>query len=366
MTESAESGLIQRRQTRAIQVGAVQIGGGAPVSIQSMTNTDTRDPVATLAQINDLAAIGCEIIRVAVPDAVAAAALPEIIAGSPIPVIADIHFDHQLALAAMDAGIHCIRINPGTIGKRAHLEAIAGRAAKAGIPLRVGVNSGSLENELLDKYGGPTPEAMVESAMRHCEFFEGLGCAQLKVSLKTSNVTSTVAAYRLFAGATDYPLHVGVTEAGTVSSGTIKSAVAIGALLLEGIGDTIRVSLTAPPRDEIPVARKILEAAGLRAARPEIISCPTCGRTEIDLVPLVEAVEDEIERLKVAGKQIDLDRVAVMGCVVNGPGEARHADIGIAGGRHNGVLFRQGKVVRKLNEDELLPALLAEIRAHVR
>jgi (E)-4-hydroxy-3-methylbut-2-enyl-diphosphate synthase len=301
-----------------------------------------------------------------VPDAEAAAALPQIIVGSPIPVIADIHFDHNLALTAIDAGIHCIRINPGTIGNRSHLAAIARRAAAAGIPLRVGVNSGSLEREILDKHGGPTPEAMVESALRHCEFFEDLGCSQLKVSLKTSTVTSTVAAYRLFASATDYPLHVGVTEAGTVASGTIKSAVAIGGLLLEGIGDTIRVSLTAPPRDEIPVARKILEAAGLRAARPEIISCPTCGRTEIDLVPLVEAVEDEIERLKVAGKTINLDRIAVMGCVVNGPGEARHADIGIAGGRHNGVFFRDGKVIRKLAEEELLPALLAEIRAHAK
>jgi (E)-4-hydroxy-3-methylbut-2-enyl-diphosphate synthase len=362
----SENGLVSRRRSRAVQVGRVQVGGGAPVSIQSMTNTDTRDVDATLAQIEDLARTGCEIVRCAVPDQEAAAAFRQIVSGSPLPVVADVHFDYRLAVAAAEAGAACLRINPGTIHSPEHRGRIADCAVQHGIPVRIGVNSGSLEKDILEKHGRPNAAAMVESALRHCRFFEERGCSALKVSLKTSNVASTVAACRLFAADTDYPLHLGVTEAGTAGTGTVKSAVALGALLLEGIGDTIRVSLTAPPREEVVAARQILEAAGLREAHPEIISCPTCGRTEIDLLPIVTAVEEEVAALKAQGCEIDLRRIAIMGCVVNGPGEARDADLGIAGGRHKGVLFKEGRVVRSVSEAELIPVLLAEIRAHAK
>jgi len=353
-----------RSKTRRFEVGGVAIGGNAPVSIQSMTNTDTRDAAATLAQVGALAAAGCEIVRVAVPDVAAVAALPELVEGSPLPVIADVHFDYTLALGALEAGVHGLRVNPGTIRSPAGLRRVARAAAEHDVPLRVGVNGGSLEPEVLAQYGRATPEALVESALRGCALFERHGCRKIKVSLKTSSVPVTVAAYRLFAARTDYPLHVGITEAGSVRNGTIKSAVGIGALLLEGIGNTIRVSLTGDPVQELPVAQRILEAAGLRAATPEIVACPTCGRTEVDLEPLVTAVEDEIDRLKGAGKRIDMAKVAIMGCVVNGPGEARDADVGIAGGCGKGVLFRHGEVVRSVPESELLACLLEEIRSH--
>lgn len=343
-------------------VGAVKIGGGAPVSIQSMTNTDTRDVAATLAQIEDVAACGCEIIRVAVPDVEAAKAIKPLVEKSPIPVIADIHFDHQLALLAIENGAHGIRVNPGNISQSSDLEAIAKAAAKAKTAVRIGVNSGSLEKEFLDAFGGATPEAMVRSALKACVFFETHGCRALKVSLKTSHVNSTVAACRLFAERSDLPLHLGVTEAGTPKMGVIKSAVGIGALLLDGIGDTIRVSLTASPREEIPAAVAILEAAGCRAPSPDIISCPTCGRTEVDLVGLTEAVEREVARLKSLGWSFPDKKIAVMGCVVNGPGEARATDLGIAGGKGKGAIFRDGEVIRTLPEGELLDAFIHELR----
>ena len=351
------------RNTRSFMLGTVRIGGGAPVSVQSMTNTDTRDVAATLAQIRELAAAGCDIIRVAVPDQAAAAAVREIVAGSPIPVIADIHFDYRLAVAAMESGAHGIRINPGNIGEEWKLQEVVRVAVERGVPVRVGVNGGSLEEELLRQYGGATPEALVESAVRSCARVEAAGCRNIKVSLKSSSVPDTVQAYRLFAARTDYPLHLGVTEAGTLLGGTVKSAAGIGALLLDGIGDTLRVSLTGPCVDEVNVGIRILEAVGLREAHPEIVSCPTCGRTKIGLVPIVTAVENEVARLKKAGMTIRLRKIAIMGCVVNGPGEARDADLGIAGGVSKGVLFKNGKIERTLPEAELLPALLAEIRA---
>ena len=344
-------------------LGTVRIGGGAPVSVQSMTNTDTRDVAATLVQIRELAGAGCDIIRVAVPDPASAAAVKEIVAGSPLPVIADIHFDYRLAVAAMESGAHGIRINPGNIGEEWKLKEVVSVAVERGVPIRVGVNGGSLEEELLKQYGGATPEALVESALRSCARVEEAGCHAIKVSLKSSSVPDTVKASRLFAARTDYPLHLGVTEAGTLLGGTVKSAAGIGALLLDGIGDTLRVSLTGPCVDEVNVGIRILEAVGLREAHPEIVSCPTCGRTKIGLVPIVTAVENEVARLKKAGKTIRLRKIAIMGCVVNGPGEARDADLGIAGGIGKGVLFKNGKIERTLPEAELLPALLEEIRA---
>jgi len=326
-----------------------------------MTCTPTREAAATLTQIAELAELGCEIIRVAVPDRAAVAPFGRIVAGSPLPVVADVHFDYRLALAALDAGAACVRVNPGNIARREHLRAIARRAAACGAPVRIGVNSGSLEKDLLERHGAPTPAALVESALRHCRFFEDEGCAALKVSLKSSRVAATVAACRLFAGQSDLPLHLGVTEAGTLRSGIVKSAVALGALLLDGIGDTLRVSLTAPPREEILAGIGILEAAGLRPARPEIVSCPTCGRTQIDLVGLVAAVEAEIARLKAAGRQFPAVRIAIMGCVVNGPGEAREADLGLAGGKGKAAIFRHGEIVRTVPESEMLREFLAEL-----
>lgn len=352
-----------QRRTRGIRLGRVAIGGGAPVSVQSMTNTDTRDAAATLAQIRELAAAGCDIIRVAVPDEAAVAGLRAIVAESPLPVVADIHFDYRLALASIAAGAHGIRINPGNIGGHDRFVEVVRAAAAAGVPVRIGVNGGSLEKELLAKHGGATPAALVESAVTHCRTAEDAGCTRLKVSLKSSGVAATVAACRLFAVQSDIPLHLGVTEAGTFLSGTVKSAAALGCLLLEGIGETLRVSLTALPVEEVRVAIRILEAVGLRDAHPEIVSCPTCGRTQIDLVPLAEAVEKEVARLKAAGVCINLRKIAIMGCVVNGPGEARDADLGVAGGKGMGVLFKNGRTVCSLPEAELLPALLRELHA---
>ncbi|MFW5996375.1 MAG: flavodoxin-dependent (E)-4-hydroxy-3-methylbut-2-enyl-diphosphate synthase, partial [Lentisphaeria bacterium] len=334
-----------RHRTRQIKVGDVCIGGDAPITIQSMTTTDTRAPDTTLEQIEELAQAGCQLIRVAVPDQTAVEALSRILRDSPLPVIADVHFQSKLALAALEVGVHCLRINPGTINDPRQLRQIARTAGELGTPIRIGVNSGSIENHLLDKYGGPVAGALVESALHHCEFFEANHCSNLKVSLKSSNTPITVAAYRKFAAQSSYPLHLGVTEAGTLASGTVKSAVAIGTLLMEGIGDTFRVSLSAPPIEEIHIGRRILEACGLRQARPEIISCPTCGRTEIDLLAMVKRVESEVEKLKRRGYRINLNKIAVMGCIVNGPGEAREADLGIAGGRGRGVLFRKGQTV---------------------
>ena len=344
-------------KTRSIHIGPVRIGGGAPVVVQSMTNTDTRDAAATLAQIGRLASAGCEVVRVAVPDERAVLALPVICRESPLPVVADIHFSSALAVGAVEGGVQALRINPGNIGGRAKVDRVVDAAKAHGISIRVGVNAGSLEKELLDRFGGPTPEAMVESALRHVRMLEERGFDAIKISLKSSAVPATVAAYRLLATRCEYPLHVGVTEAGTLLRGAVKSAVGIGILLAEGLGDTIRVSLTHDPVREVEVAWQILSALNLRRRGPEIISCPTCGRTEIDLIGLAEAVEERLRGIE------ETFSVAVMGCVVNGPGEAREADIGIAGGKGKGLLFRKGEVLYSVTggREALLEALMREI-----
>ncbi|MDR2800284.1 MAG: flavodoxin-dependent (E)-4-hydroxy-3-methylbut-2-enyl-diphosphate synthase [Desulfovibrio sp.] len=345
------------RETKAIHIGGVRIGGGAPVAVQSMTNTDTRDAEATLGQIGRLAQAGCELVRVAVPDERAVAALPRICALSPLPVIADIHFSSSLAVSSLEAGAAALRINPGNIGGEARLARVADAAKAHRASIRIGVNAGSLEKDLLKRYGGPGPEAMVESALKHALFLERRGFGDIKLSLKSSDVMSTVAACRLAAKRCAYPLHLGVTEAGTLARGLVKSALGIGILLSEGIGDTIRVSLTHDPVREVAAAYHILGALNLRRRGPEIISCPTCGRTEIDLIGLAEAVEDKLQGLA------EHFTVAVMGCVVNGPGEAREADVGIAGGRDKGLIFRKGKISRSVSGDRatLLAALESEI-----
>ncbi|MFH1007797.1 MAG: flavodoxin-dependent (E)-4-hydroxy-3-methylbut-2-enyl-diphosphate synthase [Candidatus Latescibacterota bacterium] len=345
-----------RQGTRQILVGNVPVGGGAPVSVQSMTNTDTRDVAATVGQIQALERAGCEMIRVAVPDETAAAALSEIKRAISIPLVADIHFSARLALAAIEAGVDKLRINPGNIGGREKVERVVRAAQERGIPIRVGVNAGSLEKDLLEKYGSPSAEAMVESALGHVRILEALGFEDIVISLKSSDIPLSLAAYRLISEKVTYPLHVGITEAGTMGTGTIRSAAGIGAILGDGIGDTIRVSLTADPVEEIRVGFEILKALSLRQRGPTIISCPTCGRTEINLIPLAEEVERALREVK------EPIRVAVMGCAVNGPGEAREADFGIAGGRGVGVVFRRGEIVRKVKEEALLEALLGEIR----
>ena len=334
-------------------MGGVLVGGGAPISIQSMTNTPTHDVEATLSQIRALAAAGCDIVRVAVPDMRAAQAVGALKAGSPVPLVADIHFDYRLALEAAEQGIDKIRINPGNIGAPERVEAVAKVCKERGIPIRVGVNGGSLEKELLAKYGGPTPEAMVESALGHIKLLERYGFEDICVSLKASSVPATMRAYQLMAQKYDYPLHLGVTEAGTRELGELKAAAGIGGLLALGIGDTLRVSLTADPVEEVFAARRILKAIGLRREGPELISCPTCGRTQVNLIAMARQVE---ELLKDVDKPIT---VAVMGCVVNGPGEASHADVGLAGGRGEGVLFKHGRIVaNKVPEDRLVPELM--------
>jgi len=348
-----------RETTFRIHVGPVPIGGGAPVAVQSMTNTDTSNVGATLEQIAQLAEAGCEIIRVAVPDEKAASALRGIVRESPLPVIADIHFDYRLALASLDAGVHGLRINPGTLRGAKALDRVAEAARAHGVPIRVGVNAGSLPKGLLRQYGGPSPEAMVEAALGYIRRLEEMGFRQIKISLKSSSVLHTIRAYELLSRRARYPLHLGVTEAGTLISGTVKSALGIGALLMKGIGDTFRVSLTRHPVEEVQVAYAILRSVELRRRGPEIISCPTCGRCEIDLFSLVERVEKALASITPSPK------VAIMGCVVNGPGEAREADIGIAGGRGQGLLFKRGKVVRKVPEEEMADVLIREVLAMV-
>ena len=341
--------------TKQIMVGGVSIGGGAPVTIPSMTNTRTDDVEATLHQIRTLAAVGCEIIRVAVPDMAAAKAVGKIKEGSPIPVVVDIHFDYKLALEAIAAGADKVRINPGNIGGADHVKAVAQACARRGVPIRIGVNGGSLEKPLLAKYGGVCPEAMVESAFGHIRLLNQFDFDDICVSLKSSSVPMTMRAYQLMSQASDYPLHIGVTEAGTARMGTLKSAVGIGGLLALGIGDTMRVSLSADPVEEVYAAREILKAAGVRKEGAELVSCPTCGRTRIDLIALVNEVE---ERLKTVDKPIT---VAVMGCVVNGPGEASAADCGIAGGVGEGLLFKKGQIVKKVPQEQLVDELFALI-----
>ena len=341
--------------TRQISVGGVAIGGGAPVVIQSMLNTKTTDVAASLAQIRKLAAAGCQIARLAVPNMEAARGFAEICRESELPLVADIHFDYKLAIAAAEAGASKIRINPGNIGGEDRVKAVVEVCKQRHIPIRIGVNGGSLEKELLEKYGHPTAEALVESAFSHLELLEKFGFYDTCVSMKSSTVPTMVQACRLFRQKCDYPLHIGVTETGPVKQGLIKSAMGIGALLMDGIGDTIRVSLTDDPVEEVYAAKDILKAAGLRKEGVNIISCPTCGRTRIDLIGLVNRVD---EALKDCNKPIT---VAVMGCIVNGPGEAREADIGIAGGDGCGMLFEKGEQIMKLPYDELLPALLKRI-----
>ena len=346
---------MERRLTRQLEVGKVKVGGTAPIAVQSMTNTKTSDPVATLEQINRLAEAGCDIVRCAVPDMAAAEGLKTIVAKSPIPVIADIHFDYKLALAAIEAGVDGLRLNPGNIGGNDRVAAVVEAAKKRNIPIRIGVNAGSLPKDLLEKYGHPTPEALVEAAWRHIRILEEMDYKNIKISLKAHDVPLTLAAYRLMASQCDYPLHVGITEAGTVNSGIIKSAVGIGTLLAEGIGDTIRVSLTGDPVREVKVGFEILKSLGLREYGPTLISCPTCGRTQINLEKLALEVE---KRLAEISEPIT---VAVMGCVVNGPGEAREADVGIAGGINEGLIFRKGEVLKKVAEADIIDELFAEI-----
>ena len=337
--------------TRQIHVGNVPVGGGAPVTIQSMTNTPTQDVQATVEQIRQLAAAGCEIVRVAVPDMEAARAVGAIRAQSPIPVVVDIHFDYRLALECIAQGCDAVRINPGNIGSPDKVAAVADACKAKGLPIRIGVNGGSLEKPLLEKYGGVTPEALVESAFGHIKLLEDCGFYDICVSLKSSSVPITMKAYEIMSKESNYPLHIGVTETGTPRMGLLKSAVGIGGLLALGIGDTLRVSLSADPVEEIYAARDILKAAGVRREGPELISCPTCGRTRIDLIGLANQVEERL-----AGVDKDIT-VAVMGCVVNGPGEASAADVGIAGGVGEGLLFKKGQVVKKVPQEKLVDEL---------
>ena len=341
--------------TRQIHAGNVAIGGGAPVSIQSMLNTRTTDVEGSLAQIEELRTAGCQIVRLAVPTQAAAEGFAEIAKRSPLPLVADIHFDYRLAVAAAEGGAAKIRINPGNIGGEAHVRAVAEVCRARGIPIRIGVNGGSLDKKILQKYGHPTPEALVESAFSHIALLEKCGFYDICVSMKSSSVPVTIGAYRLMHEKSDYPLHLGVTETGTLRMGTIKSAMGIGGLLCMGIGDTIRVSLTDSPVREVEGAKDILSAAGLRKEGPEIIACPTCGRTNIDLITLARQVEQALEGCT---KPVT---VAVMGCAVNGPGEAREADVGVAGGDGKGVLFVKGKPVAAMPYDQLLQALLQYI-----
>ena len=357
MTAQANK-LPPRRTSRVVSVGPVKIGGGHPISIQSMTNTVTADTAATLRQIYALAEAGCQIARVAVPDEQTTETLPALIAASPLPVVADIHFDHKLALGAVKSGAHGLRINPGNIGAPARLREVARAAKDAGIPIRVGVNGGSLEKALLQKYGGPTAEALVESALQQAELLEKEGFSDIKISLKTSDVLQTLAAYRMLAKLCDYPLHIGLTEAGPPGRGGLKSAVALGILLYQGIGDTMRVSLTGDPLEEVRAAKEILNALHISLLPFDVISCPTCGRTGIDVAALTARVESALAGLK----PLKLLKIAVMGCAVNGPGEAREADFGIAGARGEGLLFAKGEIIGKYAEEDLVEKLVEEIR----
>jgi (E)-4-hydroxy-3-methylbut-2-enyl-diphosphate synthase len=346
----------QKRKSLRIYVGDVPVGGGAPIAVQSMTNTDTRDVSATVGQIRRLEDAGCEIVRLAIPDEIAADSLHMIKKEAKVPLIADIHFDYRLAISAVRAGADGLRINPGNIGDRDKLEKVIKEAKERVIPIRIGVNSGSLQKDILEKYGHPTPEAMAESALEYVKLFEDMDFDNIKISMKSSNVLNTIAAYEILSDKVDYPFHLGVTEAGTLIAGTVKNAIGIGVLLHEGIGDTMRVSLSRDPVEEVKAAYEILRALELRHRGPEIISCPTCGRTEIDLFSIVEAVEKGLQGITASPK------VAVMGCVVNGPGEAREADVGIAGGRGQGVLFKKGEVVAKFPEEELAEVLIREVK----
>ncbi|HOQ00542.1 MAG TPA: flavodoxin-dependent (E)-4-hydroxy-3-methylbut-2-enyl-diphosphate synthase [Acetivibrio clariflavus] len=346
---------IDRKKTRKVCVGGTFIGGDSPITVQSMTNTDTRDAASTINQIKMLEDAGCDIVRVAVPDIQAAEAIKEIKKAIKIPLVADIHFDYRLAIESIKSGADKIRINPGNIGDRDRVKAVVEAAKERKIPIRIGVNSGSLEKDIMAKYGGVTPEAMVESALGHARILEDLDFHDIVISLKASSVSMTIAAYRRMTEKSDYPLHIGVTEAGTVYQGTIKSAVGLGCLLAEGIGDTIRVSLTGDPVEEVWAGNEILKALGLKKGGVELVSCPTCGRCQVDLIDIASKIEESLSK-------VDKDiKVAVMGCAVNGPGEAREADIGIAGGKGEVLLFKKGEIIRKIPQERAAEELLEEI-----
>jgi len=349
------SAIAERRKTRQIRVGPVAVGGGAPIAVQSMTTTQTADVAATLEQVRALAEAGADIVRLAVPDGDAAASLAAIVCGSPLPLVADIHFDYRLALRALEAGIHCIRLNPGNIGKQERVREVVKAARERNVPIRIGVNAGSLEEDIIAKHGWPTAEGMVESAERHIRLLEDEGYREIKVSLKAHDIGMTVAANRLFSRRFEYPLHLGITEAGTLLSGAVKSSAGLGILLAEGIGDTLRVSLAADPLEEVKVARTLLKALGLKFGGATLTACPTCGRCSVEMIPVAERVEARLSSLK--GEV----NVAVMGCEVNGPGEAAAADVGVAYG-HGGVglLFKSGKIVKRMKAEELEEALVAE------
>lgn len=348
---------MRRNKTRRVQVGNVFVGGDAPITVQSMTNTDTRNITATVRQILELEEAGCDIIRCAVPDMEAAAALEHINKNIHIPLVADIHFDYRLALESIKNGASAIRINPGNIGSKDKIQAVADAAREKNIPIRIGVNSGSLEKDILQKYGKVCPEALVESALRHVQILENLNFFEMGISIKSSNVIQMIESYRLVSEKVDYPLHIGVTESGTIWRGTIKSSVGIGTLLCEGIGDTIRVSLTGNPVEEVKVGKEILKSVGYITGGVDFVSCPTCGRTQIDLIGIAKEVEEKLAKLN---KNI---KVAVMGCAVNGPGEAREADIGIAGGNGEGLIFKKGQIIRKVKEEHLVEELMKEIES---
>ena len=348
----------KRRMCREVSVGNVKIGGNNPISIQSMTNTDTRDAKATIAQIKRLEDVGCEIVRVAVPDMEAAKNIGEIKRNVNIPVIADIHFDYRLALEAIEQGVDGVRINPGNIGDIERVKLIVNKCKERNLKIRIGVNGGSLEKELLEKYGSATPEALVESALNHVKILEDLDFYNIVISLKSSDIYKTLDAYELISKKVDYPLHIGITESGSIKRGTIKSSIGVGALLLKGIGDTMRISLTGDPTEEVLVGKEILRSLDLLNDRIKVISCPTCGRCNIDLISVVNEVEEKINHVE---KDIT---VAIMGCAVNGPGEAKEADIGIAGGKGEGLLFKKGEIVRKIKGNNLVEELLEEINKY--
>jgi (E)-4-hydroxy-3-methylbut-2-enyl-diphosphate synthase len=345
-----------RRATREVRIGELVIGGQNPILVQSMTNTDTRDLHSTIEQMNRLTDAGCEIIRLAVPDREAAANLQAFVRASAVPLVADIHFDYQLALTAIEAGISKLRINPGNIGGSDRVRLLASKAKERGVPIRIGVNAGSLERELLEKYQNPTPQAMVESALRHIELLEAENFTDIVVSLKASSVPHTIEAYRLLSQKCDYPLHIGITEAGTWFKGSIRSAVGLGIMLAEGLGDTLRVSLTGDPVREVEVGKEILQSLGLRSFGATVVSCPTCGRCQVNLEPLAEKVEALVSGIKTPL------RIAVMGCAVNGPGEAREADLGVACGKGEGLIFRRGEIIKKVPEAAIIDTLEEELR----
>lgn len=345
----------ERRLSREVSVGSLKIGGNNPISIQSMTNTDTRDAKATIEQIKRLEEVGCDVVRVAVPDMEAAKNIGEIKKNVNIPVIADIHFDHRLALEAIDQGVDGVRINPGNIGSIDKVKMVVNKCKEKNLKIRIGVNGGSLEKELLEKYGSATAEALVESALGHVKILEDLDFCNIVISLKSSDIYKTIEAYELISKKVDYPLHIGITESGSIKKGTIKSSIGVGALLLKGIGDTIRISLTGDPTEEVIVGKEILRSLDLLNDKIKVISCPTCGRCNIDLISVVNEVEEKINK-------VDKDMtVAIMGCAVNGPGEAKEADIGIAGGKGEGLLFKKGEIIRKIKDDNLVEELLNEI-----